>query len=238
MQLRRTPIPSYYEILKYFQEQIRNGHFKPGDRLPTETKLMDSFGVSRITARKAMERLEFSKLITRKPGKGTFISEYAKTKRTLTLSGYINSIIEEAKLYDIMILDKLIAPANEKSIKFFGLSPGDFVCRIRRVRSKKRVPFSYVVNYLPLEIGNKISIEDLEKSTLLELFRKLGIIVVGGEETIEARNAFEISEILKIDPFDPVLYMEIVYRTDSGEVAEWVEHYYRGDYYQYRVNLV
>ena len=238
MEIEKAPIPLYYKIIKYFHEQIQNGKLKAGDRLPTESELIKMFGVSRITVRLAMERLKFSGFVVRQRAKGTFVSDHVKPTRTILLSGHIKSIVEEAKKYDIKILDKTTIPAPEKAVQYFKISAKDSVCRIRRIRIKDEIPFSYVVNYLPVEIGNKITIKELEKLPLLEILRdKFGIVGLSGEETIEAKNAFEISEFLKIDPIDPVLFMEIVYTNVSGEVIQLVEHYYRGDYYKYMVKL-
>jgi GntR family transcriptional repressor for pyruvate dehydrogenase complex len=67
---------------KQIAEQIRDaiiaGEFQKGDRLPTETELATSFGVSRGTVREALKRLAAQNLIRsrRGPTGGTFISNF------------------------------------------------------------------------------------------------------------------------------------------------------------------
>lgn len=56
-------------------EQLRSGHWRAGDRLPTERELSESFGVSRTTVRKALLDLKQQGLIEQTVGSGTFVAE-------------------------------------------------------------------------------------------------------------------------------------------------------------------
>lgn len=74
-------IPYMREVLKkdlvynQLREAIRSGKMKPDERFTGEHQLAEEFNVSRVTVRKALERLEDDRLIVRINGKGTFIAE-------------------------------------------------------------------------------------------------------------------------------------------------------------------
>ena len=66
------PPPRYEEIAAYLRELVAER--EPGDRLPSESELCARFGVSRMTARHAVQQLEQEHLVHRRRGKGTFVS--------------------------------------------------------------------------------------------------------------------------------------------------------------------
>lgn len=68
-------IPLYQVVQEYIRDLITSQELKVGDRIPTEKELMERFGVSKITVVNALSGLVNEKIITRVPGKGTFVSD-------------------------------------------------------------------------------------------------------------------------------------------------------------------
>ncbi len=76
-----TPdVPLYHQIYLVLREQITEGHFADG-RLPAETEFTRQFGASRITLRKALDRLVDEGLITRRRRSGTFVNHAPKKRK-------------------------------------------------------------------------------------------------------------------------------------------------------------
>lgn len=67
--------PKYQKIADDFIEKIEMGELGPGDRLPTEVELGQTYGVSRITVTHAIRLLQNRNLVYRVKGSGTFISK-------------------------------------------------------------------------------------------------------------------------------------------------------------------
>lgn len=65
----------YEQIYDYLLEKIRNGEYQSGERLPSEKELIQQFNVSRITTKKAMEKLALQGLIQRSRGRGSFVMQ-------------------------------------------------------------------------------------------------------------------------------------------------------------------
>jgi len=70
-------LPLYQQIYNYVVDEIKSEKFKSGDRIPSEKELAEEFKVSRITSKKALEMLMKNGLITRMPGRGSYVMEDA-----------------------------------------------------------------------------------------------------------------------------------------------------------------
>lgn len=66
--------PLYIQLKKAVQSAIANGAFSSGDKIPTEIELSETYNVSRITVRKAIEELVNEGYLTKRQGKGTFVN--------------------------------------------------------------------------------------------------------------------------------------------------------------------
>ncbi|MDE8209502.1 GntR family transcriptional regulator, partial [Erysipelothrix rhusiopathiae] len=73
--------PLYEKIKNDIQRDIMNGTLSVNSQLPTELELSTTYGVSRITSKRALNELEQDGLIYRVQGKGSFVAE-TNTKKT------------------------------------------------------------------------------------------------------------------------------------------------------------
>lgn len=64
---------TYTAIVARISEMIRTGALKPGDRLPPERRLAESFGVSRNSLRQAFQALAERRIIESRHGDGTYL---------------------------------------------------------------------------------------------------------------------------------------------------------------------
>ena len=66
--------PKYIQIEDSILNQIKGGDLRPGDQIPTEAELCDTFKVSRMTVNKAIQSLASKGYINRVAGKGSFVT--------------------------------------------------------------------------------------------------------------------------------------------------------------------
>jgi ABC-type glycerol-3-phosphate transport system substrate-binding protein/DNA-binding transcriptional regulator YhcF (GntR family) len=76
-----SPIPLYYQLKTLILEDIANGTYTPGDRLPTEHQLCDHHGISRTPAHRALAELAAEGVILRTRGRGTFVNPHWVPRR-------------------------------------------------------------------------------------------------------------------------------------------------------------
>ncbi|MFJ5621643.1 GntR family transcriptional regulator [Peribacillus loiseleuriae] len=71
----------YMQVYQSLKQDILDGKYKPGDRIPSEKELSDTFQISRITSKKALEMLVVGGIVYRIQGKGTFVSKDKDAKK-------------------------------------------------------------------------------------------------------------------------------------------------------------
>src|SRR5262245_58061903 len=72
----------YAQLLDELRQQIADGLLLPGDRLPSESQLMEAYGISRGTVRHAVSILVHEGLIDRTHGAGSFVRKASSTATT------------------------------------------------------------------------------------------------------------------------------------------------------------
>src|SRR5215472_16530218 len=78
---RRSSWPLYLQIADDLRNQILQRQLRPGERLPSEHSLMERYGASRQTVRKAVAVLKAEGLLDAAQGQGVFVRERAPVLR-------------------------------------------------------------------------------------------------------------------------------------------------------------
>ena len=117
------------EIVKIIQKQIMEGEMAPGDKLPTERELAETFDVNRATVREALRKLENLDLVEIRHGDGLYVKDYLESgnfdliKAAINLNGrheVFNNILE-ARRYVVPQMAFLAAQNRTKTdIEEFG----------------------------------------------------------------------------------------------------------------------
>lgn len=68
--------PLYKQVQEHVTQLIVEQRWKPGEMLPNEFQLASEMGVSQGTVRKALNALTDARILTRRQGVGTFVSEH------------------------------------------------------------------------------------------------------------------------------------------------------------------
>jgi len=242
LKTKRTHIPLYFQLEQILRSKILMGEFVVGDQIPTEYELCKTYQVSSITARQAILNLVSEGLLVRKQGKGTFVTGVPNIKniKTLQLSGALNNILPEGlKAQDVKVLDIIKMKTPKRIAKLLKIGEGKEVLQVRRTRIYNRIPVSYIRNYLPLEIGEKIKKDDLYRYPMLDILRnRLQIPLTGGIQYVEAIVAdYDIASALSVNICSPILYLETIIFERQKKPVELVQTFYRPDQFQYTVKL-
>ncbi|MGB2115610.1 MAG: GntR family transcriptional regulator [Porticoccaceae bacterium] len=120
MSVKQKKIPQFALIKQYLEQQIKSKQWLPGSRIPTEQSLADTFSVSRMTARRAVQELADSGLLERTQGSGTFVANTAKSIPNIQIIDVVGAAKAE-NTHSHKIISADAVQATSKIAKLMGL---------------------------------------------------------------------------------------------------------------------
>lgn len=121
--------------------EIESGAFSGDGRLPTEPELCDRFGVSRITVRRAVADLEEMGMVTRRQGRGTFVTPPRATIGTMAMGGFSDHVSGGGTMTR-RVVRASTSPADADLAQRLGVAEGSPVFRLQRVFFLDGTPLS------------------------------------------------------------------------------------------------
>lgn len=237
---RKSHVPVYWQIKEDIHRQIMQGDVLPDGRIPSEPKLAEQYGVSRLTARNAVTELVNEGYLHRVHGQGTFVTKPRFEESSAKFSGFYDTMTRKGyKVTSNVLVAAEIEPDDEvrEQLKLAG---GKKVCRIKRLRFAGKEPIGVQDVYLPSDRCPGILKIDLENDSIYRfLVEELMLNLKMAKEKLEAIAAdAEHAALLAIKPGDPVLFTRRL-TTLTGDIpVEYSLSWYRGDSYVFEVDIV
>jgi GntR family transcriptional regulator len=198
------PTPLYLQLARNLEAAIHAGQWKSEQAMPSERSLSEMLGISRVTARKALEVLLDQGLIRRLQGSGTFITP--RLEQPLSrLSGFSEMLRLKGFVPSSKWLEREITlPTHEELIRL-SLSPNDKVARMKRLRKADDTVMAIEMSTLPASIMPK---PQLVGDSLYEYLDGIGKPIVRALQHIQAINASdEFAALVGIAPGTAMLLM-------------------------------
>jgi len=236
---RLQPVPLYHQIFLQFRGEIESGQRATGSRLPTEQELSESFGVSRITARRALDELAQVGLVARKQRVGTIVTFEPPAK---PIEGDIDqameSLIAFGRATQVKLIELETVPAAAPVSDMLRVAIGAPLKRAVRVRWSEGEPFGHYVSHVPEALGVKLTPAALAKTPMLALIQEAGIRIGAADQVITASLAdATLASLLRVDMGSPLLRVSrTVYDSDRRPI-QYIQAHFRPDRYQIRLDL-
>lgn len=231
----RDVIPLYHRVYVILLQKILDGSYPAGVSIPSEDDLAHTFGVSRVTIRKAMDRLEREGCVLRQRGRGTF-PQRPPAEAERPPSQLLNNQISLSRRTRVSLLDYGFVPPPPGLGRLFGLAEGEELLRILRVRGDDRSPISHTTCYLPADLAPLVPRTSISSLPVSATLANAGIPLQRFEERITAVLAdAEISPHLDVEIGTPLVAMTRQVRDADGRLIEMLQARYRPDRYEYRV---
>jgi GntR family transcriptional regulator len=217
--------PHYRQIEQALRERV--SALQPGDRLPSDAELCAEFGVSRMTARNAVQRLAEDGLISREPGRGSFVAEPPAHRRANRLMTFTHEMLRLGRVPSSRVLTRVIRPSTEVEATSLAIPRGQPIVLLRRLRLADDEPMALETAVLIGACADPVMTADLAHGSLHETLGRAGFVLRRGTSTIDAVAATaEDARLLALRPGDPLLVERRVIADGHGRRIEATESRY------------
>jgi GntR family transcriptional regulator len=225
------------EILARVMDLIES--MEVGQAIPSERRLSEQLGVSRLTVRAALDELVHEGYLTRRRGSGTYVSR-PKIAQPLTLTSFSEDMRRRGMVPGSRTLDLGTVSAGARLGRRLRLPPEELIVRVRRLRLADGEPMALEVLHVPASLVPGLTAADLENSSFYELLQdRYGVVVASGTQTIEPTvTNDEESRALGVPLHSPAFLFERTTLNQWGRPIEFVRSFYRGDRYQLVTELL
>jgi GntR family transcriptional regulator len=233
-------VPLYHQVYLVLRENIRNGVYGAGS-IPTESELCTSFGVSRITIKRAMQELTKEGLVVRQRGRGTFVLESSRLpqhKRD-SLDDLLRNVMAIGATTEMLRLDCGMVPAPPDVAAKLECAVGAMIFSTNQIRKAGGQPIAIIKAYVPSDVAERLLHRDTSAQPMLAQLQQAGVAVARADQAITATIADPTTaQALSVDVGAPVIRLTRLVYDNRNRPVEWLTALYRADRYEYRTTLV
>lgn len=225
-----TYLPKHARIERALREQV--AHLRPGDRLPSDTELCVAYGVSRMTARNAMQRLADEGLVERRPGLGSFVAQPPAHRRADRLMTFSREMARRGRIPSSRVLRMTVRASLPDEAARMSVTDGEPIVVVRRLRCADGEPIALETAILDRRTEAAVMHADLAHGSLHAALAAAGFRPRRGTGTITAEAAtVEDAELLDVPVGSPLLVERRTIDDAHGRRLEATESRYPADRY-------
>ena len=233
------PPPAYQTLRQRLRDEIASGAYRDGARLPTESELVERFGLSRQTVRRAFQDLVSEGAVYRVPGRGTFANE-----RYLRQLGSIEDLMSLSDDTTMEVTSGLRRQVDVEAASRLRLDD-DVVFAVSFRRLHSRVPFGVTRVSLPEAVARPVLDAAETQTGAVSTTTIIGLIEPHLAEPIaEAAQSItvgaadpEVAAAVGCAVGHPMLRVDRLYSDSYGAPVELAVSHFLPEQYTYRVTL-
>ena len=229
--------PLYLQLQRRIADAMARGVLPPGASLPAERDIAAMTGLSRVTVRKAIEALVAQGALQQKRGSGTYVApKVERLEQALSLlTSFTEDMSRRGKSVESFWISRSVQAPTPEEVMALGLGAGDRVARLERVRRSDGIPLAIERASLPTAI---LPDPGAVGPSLYAYLEQHSLRPVRAVQRISAANlGARDAELLGVTPGAAGLRIERIGYLASGRVVEFTRSQYRGDAYDFAVEL-
>ena len=229
--------PAYAQLANILRRQVAAGTFRPGDQLPSEAMLCQSYQVSPMTVRRTINLLAEEGVVTTFQGRGTFVKALELGRAAFDLQELQDLFNDSAMA--VKLLGVRIVSADERTARKLNLAVGERTIYIRRLLTINDEPAFYHREYLVYDPTRPIVEAEMEVTALRGLFDGTGSAMLKrGELSVEACLLNEDEANLLQTPLPTAaLYLEHLFYDFDDQPVSWGWFVCRSDYMRFTTRV-
>jgi GntR family transcriptional regulator len=232
--------PRYRQVADALERRIASGDLASHDRLASERTIADRFGLSRMTARQAVELLVRRGVVYRRPGSGTFVSPPRVAHTLQRLEGFSEQMRRQGirpagRVLEMRCTGRL-DPAARAALE---IADGDQAWMVRRLRYGDGEPLLLETFWVPRAVCPELRRRDLSEGSLYDVLRdRCGVDPVSARSSLEpAALDPEDARHLGSRPGAPAILFTRTTHAADGRAVEFARDLYRGDRARFELTL-
>lgn len=222
---RPSARPLYLQVKDHLIRRVLSGEWRPGERLPSEMKLAEDYGLSQGTIRKAIEEMSVQGLVTRHPGRGTFVTSHQGDYHPVRFRRFYSNTGKRIAGSESSYISCRGIDANPRVASQLQVKPGANIAEIVRVRYLDEHPVLLESIMLNTQLcpGAELVFEQRKPSSIyLTLEQTYNILIIRVDERLRPRVATrEEADLLELTSGSPVLEVERLAYSLGGECIEY-----------------
>ena len=230
-------MPLYSQISDDIRNKIYSQELSENQKIPSESELMDKYGVSRGTVKKALKILVDEGVLKQIQGKGTYVSN-SKISYALGngLISFAESLNEQNIEYETKLLELDFRKASKTIARALKINEGDEYLYLKRIRSSNSEKIMLIENRINYKKVQGIENTDFTKDSLFKKIEEITGMKISYSESKFAAKIIgdERASLLEVSPKSPVLHLSQIVYLENNEPIEfgnvWLksEKYYLG----------
>ncbi len=220
------------EVRRRILAEIANGQLRPGQKLGAERDLAIDLQVSRSTLRQALTVLEETGVVRRLPGRGggTFVSPEKIDRDLSQIVGVPSLLRGQGFIAGTRLISAAVLLADPKTQMALGLSDGDYIFEVVRIRLADSIPISLEHARFPAEMFPGLLERPLGNSLYELLSKHYDTTPDEAVEHIDLVNATsDEARILEVPLGSPLLSIIRTTMDTKGRKIEYSHDLFRGD---------
>ena len=226
--------PLYIQLMTRIRNDITSGVYPSGARVPSEQELCDTYGVSRVTVRKAMLDLVQEGLLVRRQGKGTFVAEKRIQRDLQQITSFTAACRLAGYVPDTRLVSVQWDEATEEDVDKLRVARGSRVLEITRLRYADHTPVALEINRF-VEAYAYLQNRDLTRS-IYDALALEGASPSTSEHLISLGHATpQVARHLQCEVGEALLLLDEVVYNQHGETMYNGRQWIRGDKFTFRI---
>jgi len=234
---RMSSVPLGVQLKSIIRDKIVSGGWSAGSMIPSENKLSEQYGISRMTVRAVISQFVSQGLLYRIPGKGTFVSREKYEITQLPYAGLRNQLEMQGHFVKTRLISCEVVQADDYEARKLSIHVGDEVYLIRRTRETDDAVVSFHESMIPVSLCPEIVDKDLQNEQLCNILRDEYLFKPARVyETLESAYATrDLAEYFGVEEDFPLILLKDQLYSADGITYEFSRIYFRGDQTKIRV---
>lgn len=227
--------PIYKKIYEDLLKEIESGKYAPNTLLPSENELMNYYGISRQTVRKALNLLSQEGYIQKIHGKGSVVLDRS------ILDFPVPWLVSFKELSDKMNINtktyvkslKIEKPSSQIA-RHLQMAEDEEVWEVIRVRNIDHQNVILDKDYIKREIVPNLTIKICEESIFEYLENELNLEISYAKKVISAQDATEEDrELLDLKQYNVVIVVQSYIYLKDTTLLQYTESRHRPDKFKF-----